>query len=187
VNGTSIAQRAEWTIKRALIRLRWPGLGGLALLLFAAGAAGIVIHSGRQRVQELDAEVASLVSRLGQRGSLNAAPSGRGQLSNFYAFFPLIENVPELLGRIHRAALDNQLLLRKGEYKLSREADFRLARYEITLPVNGDYTSVRSFVNEVLQALPSAALDELALKRESADQPELEARVRFSLFLGEER
>jgi len=187
VNGTSIAQRAEWTIKRALIRLRWRGLGGLALLLFAAGAAGIVIHSGRQRVQELDAEVASLVSRLGQRGSLNAAPSGRGQLSNFYAFFPLIENVPELLGRIHRAALDNQLLLKKGEYKLSREADFRLARYEITLPVNGDYTSVRSFVNEVLQALPSAALDELALKRESADQPELEARVRFSLFLGEER
>ncbi len=187
MNGTSIAQRAEWTIKRALIRLRWPGLGGLALLLFAAGAAGIVLHSGRQRVQELDAEIASLVSRLGQRGSLNAAPSGRGQLSNFFAFFPLIENVPELLGRIHRAALHNQLLLKKGEYKLSREADFRLARYEITLPVNGDYTSVRSFVNEVLQALPSAALDELALKRESADQPELEARVRFSLFLGEER
>ena len=187
MNASSIAQRTEWTIKRTLIRLRWPGLGGLALLLFAVGAAAIVIHSGRQRVQALDAEVANLVSRLGQRGSLSAAPSGRGQLSNFYAFFPLIENVPELLGRIHRAALHNRLLLKKGEYKLSREADFRLARYEITLPVSGDYSSVRSFVNEVLQAVPSAALDELALKRESADQPELEARVRFSLFLGEER
>ena len=183
----SFAHRAEWTLKRALIRLRWPGLSGLALLLFAAGAVGIVIHSGRQRVQALDAEVANLASRLGQRGSLGAAPSGRGQLSNFYAFFPLIENVPELLGRVQRAAQNNRLLLKKGEYKLSREADFRLARYEITLPVSGDYASVRSFVNEVLQAVPSAALDELALKRESAEQPELEARVRFSLFLGEER
>jgi len=187
VNASSFAQRVEWTIKRTLIRLRWPGLGGLALLLFATGAAGIVIQSGRERVQALDAEVANLVSRLGQRGSLSAAPSGRGQLSNFYAFFPLIENVPELLGRIHRAALHNQLLLKKGEYKLSREADFRLTRYEITLPVSGDYSSVRGFVNEVLQAVPSAALDELTLKRESADQPELEARVRFSVFLGEER
>jgi Tfp pilus assembly protein PilO len=92
--------------------------------------------------------------------------------------------VPELLGRINRAAVQNQLLLEKGEYKLSREADFRLARYEVTLPVSGDYARVRGFVNDVLEAVPSAALDELTLKRASIDSPDLEARVRFSLFLG---
>jgi hypothetical protein len=187
MSAQSFAQRAQWSIRRALIRLRWPGIGGLALLLFAGGVAGLAIHSGRQRLHALDEEVSSLAARVGQRGTASAAPGSRGQLSNFYAFFPLAENVPELLGRIHRAATDNQLLLKKGEYKLDHEAEFRLARYQVTLPVSGDYARVRGFVNDVLQAVPSAALDELALKRESAEQPELEARVRFSLFLGEER
>ena len=187
MSAHSFAQRTLWSIKRALTRLRWPGIGGLALLLFAAGVAGLSLYSGRQRLHALDDEVASLASRVGQRGAASAAPGSRGQLSNFYAFFPLVENVPELLGRINTAATHNQLLLKKGEYKLDHEADFRLARYQVTLPVSGDYARVRGFVNDVLQAVPSAALDELALKRETAEQPELEARVRFSLFLGEER
>jgi hypothetical protein len=39
-------------------------------------------------------------------------------------------------------------------------------------------------LHDVLQAVPSAALEELTLKRESADLPLLEGRVRFVLFLG---
>ena len=156
----------------------------MGLILFTAGLATVSIQSARQRLMGLDEEVANLSSRLGQRGAANASANGRSQLSNFYAFFPLTEDLPELLGRIHRAAIQNQLLLKKGEYKFSRETDFRLARYEVTLPVSGDYVRVRGFVNDVLQAVPSAALDELTLKRESVDQPELEARVRFSMFLG---
>ena len=180
----SATSRAVWTVKRALIKLRWPGLAGLGLVLFTVGLTLVSIQSGRLRLDALDDEVANLSSRLGQRGAVNASVSGRSQLSNFYAFFPLTEDVPELLGRIHVAATQNQLLLKKGEYKLSREADFRLARYDVTLPVSGDYARVRGFVNDVLQAVPSAALEELNLKRESVDQPELEATVRFSLFLG---
>lgn len=182
----SVVSRAAWTVKRGLIRLRWPGIVGLGLLLLTAGLGALSIHTTQQRVQALSDDVARLSARLGQRGAASASASGRSQLSNFYAFFPLTENVPELLGRVHRAAMQNQLLLRKGEYKLSREVDFHLARYEVTLPVTGDYGRVRGFVNDVLQAVPSAALDELTLKREAVDQSELEARVRFSLFLGED-
>jgi hypothetical protein len=184
MSAPAFASRTAWTLKRSLVRLRWPGLAGLALILFTVGLGVVTIQSARQRLIGLNEEVATLSSRLGQRGATNGSTSGRSQLSNFYAFFPLTEDLPELLGRIHRAATQNQLLLKKGEYKFSRDADFRLARYEVTLPVNGDYATVRGFVNDVLQAVPSAAVDELTLKRESVDQPELEARVRFSLFLG---
>jgi Tfp pilus assembly protein PilO len=113
--------------------------------------------------------------------------TGRSQLSNFYAFFPLSENVPELLGRVNQSALQHQLMLEKGEYKLSREAEFGLARYQVTLPVRGQYADVRGFVNDVLEAIPSAAVEELTLKRETIDAPELEARVRFVIFLGSSR
>jgi hypothetical protein len=175
-----------WTIRRWLIRLRWPGLLGLALLVFAAGLSVFAVQSTRHRVLMLNQEAAAMTARLGGRGAAAGPPSGRGQLSNFYAFFPLTANLPELLGRVHRSAQQHGLLLEKGEYKLGREPDFRLARYQVTLPVQGDYADVRGFVNDVLEAVPASALDELALKRETIDVPQLEARVRFTLFLATE-
>jgi Tfp pilus assembly protein PilO len=176
--------RAGWTVKRWLINLRWPGLVGLALLVFAVGFATLGIQSMRQHLHALSEEAATMSSRLGNRGAISVPTTGRSQLSNFYAFFPLTENVPELLGRINRAAIQHGLILEKGEYKLGREPEFRLARYQVTLPVSGDYTKVRGFVNDVLEAVPSAALEELTLKRESIEMPDLESRVRFTLFLG---
>lgn len=176
---------AAWSIRRWLIRLRWPGLLGLALLVFAAGLSAFAIQSTRQRVLALNREAAAMTARLGGRG-VAAPPSGRGQLSNFYAFFPLTANLPELLGRVHRSAQQHGLLLEKGEYKLGHEPEFRLARYQVTLPVHGDYADVRGFVNDVLEAVPASALDELTLKRETIDLPQLEARVRFTLFLATE-
>jgi Tfp pilus assembly protein PilO len=178
--------RTAWTVKRALINLRWAGLVGLGLVLFTAALSVVSIQSARQHLHALNDEAANLSSRLGQRGTASSLVSGRSRLSNFYAFFPLTHDVPELLGRIYRAGIRNQVVLAKGEYKLTREADFPLVRYQITLPVSGDYARVRGFVNDVLEAVPSAALEELTLKRESIDQPELEARVRLSVFLGAE-
>ena len=180
-------KRFVWTIKRGLVKLRWPGLLGLALLVFTVGLLVFSVESTRQQLQQLDREALSLKSRTDKRGSVTLAVTGRSQLSNFYAFFPLSENVPELLGRVNQSALQHQLMLEKGEYKLSREAEFGLARYQVTLPVRGQYADVRGFVNDVLEAIPSAAVEELTLKRETIDAPELEARVRFVIFLGSSR
>jgi hypothetical protein len=91
-----------------------------------------------------------------------------------------------MLGKMQRAAQRNDLTLAKGEYKLSQERDFHLASYQITLPVSGGYAQVRGFVNDVLDAVPAAALEELTLKREAINDDALEARVRFTLFLGRE-
>jgi len=179
------ATHFAWSVRRRLIRLRWPGLAGLALFAFAAGLAAFAVQSTRHRLLALDREAAALTSRLGGR-SATAPSSGRSQLSNFYAFFPLTANLPELLGRVNHAAQQHGLVLEKGDYKLGREADFRLARYQVTLPVQGDYAEVRGFVNDVLEAVPASALDEMTLKRETIDVPQLEARVRFTLFLATE-
>jgi Tfp pilus assembly protein PilO len=176
--------KAGWTIKRLLFKLRWPGIAGLALFGFAIGVLLFGVEASRQRLLALEREAAAVKSQLGKPSGIAGLPTNRSQLSNFYAFFPLTENVPELLSRINRSASENQLKLEKGEYKLARESDFRLARYQITLPVHGDYGALRSFVNNVLEAVPSAALEELTFKRENVDMPELEGRVRFVLFLG---
>jgi len=56
----------------------------------------------------------------------------------------------------------------------------------VTFPVRGTYAQVRGFVNAVLDAVPAAALDEITLKRQAIGDQNLEARVRFTLYLGVE-
>jgi Tfp pilus assembly protein PilO len=175
-----------WTVKRGLVKLRWPGLLGLALIAFALAFYAFGGAPLRARLAALEAQRTELAARVGARGAAAQPATQRSQLSNFYAFFPLTRAVPDLLGTIERAAKDNGLRLEKGEYRLSRERSFPLARYQVTLPLQGSYGEVRSFVNAVLDAVPASALEELALKREQIGEPLVEARVRFVLFLGAE-
>jgi Tfp pilus assembly protein PilO len=173
-----------WAVRRAIVRLGWPGLAGLGLLAFSLGFALLVTQPERERLTELTSEYARLSAQVRVRGPKAEVPTVRGQLSGFYAFFPLTESVPAALGRVHKAARNHRLTLEKGEYKLSREQGFPVQRYQVTLPVVGQYAQVRGFVNSVLDAVPNAAVDELILKRKDIAAGQLEARVRFSLFLG---
>jgi hypothetical protein len=175
---------AAWTFKRALIGLRWPGLLGLVLVVFAAAFYLLGVRPLHSRVIALEAQADALSAQVGRGGAVAPRPTQRSQLSNFFAFFPVVESLPDMLGKVQAAARANGLQLEKGEYRLSQERDFALARYQVTLPLRGSYPQVRGFVNDVLDAVPAAALEDLALKREAADDPTLEARVRFTLFLG---
>lgn len=178
------ASHLAWRVKRGLVRLRWPGLAGLALLVFAVSFALLGIEPARERLAKLTGEQTTLSTQLRARGPQERPATVRSQLSNFYAFFPLTDGVPELLRKIQQAAQRHHLTLDKGEYKLAREQDFPVVRYQVTLPMVGEYTEVRGFVNSVLDTVPAAAVDELVLKREDIGEEQLEARVRFSLFLG---
>jgi len=174
--------RFAWTIKRAVLSLRWPGLLGIALLIAAAVLALGVSRPMLARLQGLEDEARALSARSG--GVATRAPTQRNQLANFYAFFPPTAGLPDMLARVQRAARDNGLTLEKGEYRLVRDASFPLSRYQATFPMRGNYVQVRGFVNAVLDTVPAAALEEMSLKRENVADPVLEARVRFTLFLG---
>jgi len=178
------AERIVWLARRALVGLRWPGLLGLSML---AVAAVVVFGLGRpmlERLAALDEEARALSARSGAVAKNAQTQTPAGQLASFFAFFPPPSALPDLLSHVQRAARDNGIALARGEYRLVREPAFTLARYQITYPVQGSYAQVRGFVNDVLDALPAAALEEMTLKRESVDAPMVEARVRFSLYLG---
>jgi Tfp pilus assembly protein PilO len=179
LHGATLA----WSARRTLVRLRWPGLVGLFLVGVAIAVHAWFIPPARDRIESLQREARQLSARTNKDGASHVPPTQRGQLSNFYAFFPSPEGLPALLNDVQLAAEHNGLSLEKGEYRLLRDPQFALSRYQITLPVAGSYAQVRGFVNEVLDRVPSAALEDLAMKRESVGNPQLEARVRFVLFV----
>ncbi len=109
-------------------------------------------------------------------------------IKRFYAQFPAGENLPNCLRLIDKIALKQRLILNRGDYKLTQVKPLQtnqgaLARYEIVLPVAGQYAQIRQFIAQVLHELPALALTDLQLKRESAQSPTVEARLMFVLLL----
>lgn len=179
-------KRVLWQARDWLERIGWPGIVGLALLVFSAGLAATATSS---RVGELDAlqdEVQALQARYLMTGS--TAPDGRStreeQLHTFYGFFPPLSTLPDWLERIYAAAEKNGVVLEIGEYRLVQERGWRLARYQLTLPVKGSYQQVRGFVAQVLTDVPAAALDEIGFRRDAAATDRIDVRLRLTLYLG---
>lgn len=176
-----------WHARRQFSSMGWPGIAGMALVAFSVAFFFSAIVPLKAHVQELKADVESLGIKL------KADPSGRGlagsggQLANFYAFFPPFSTTPEWLQRIFDLAGAQGLRLEAGEYKLIRERDLRLARYEVALPVRGTYAQIREFVAQVLAEVPASSLDELSLKRDDPASASVEARIRLTLYLAGER
>ena len=159
------------------------GVVGIALLAFCAVAWFSGLGPARDERDQLRAESDKLERRNRSAQSAARVPTAPEQLATFYAFFPSAASTPEWLGRIHAAAKANGLTLTTGEYKLAKAGSPRLVRYQITLPVQGTYPQIRGFIGAVLQDVPAAVVEELALKRDNAESARLEARVRITVYL----
>lgn len=170
----------QWTAK-----IGWPGTLGIGLLVFSVVFFVVGIIPERQRFESLRSEIETLRARNGLAlTNEETTPSRLAQLQTFYEFFPALATVPAWLSKIHSAAETRGLHLEKGDYKLIRENDQKLARYQITFPVKGSYQQIRTFVNDVLSAAPAAALEDITLKREGVGNPVLDAEIKVTLYVG---
>jgi Tfp pilus assembly protein PilO len=107
------------------------------------------------------------------------------QLAAFTRNFPTLKEAPGWILKMHQIAARNELALETGEYRLVDAKDGGLARYQITLPLHGSYAQVRAFLDEVLTQIPAAALEEVAIRRDSVGARTTQTRVRVSLYLAE--
>lgn len=169
---------ADW-LHYALARLGWPGAAGL-LLLAAAGLLQALavepLHAARATLAQRSARLAQTTPPQHRSEAPPAAP--------FSATLPGAERMPEAVARLFAAARHAGLSLQQGAYRPAGEKASRLLSYQISLPVSGDYPAVRAFVAEVLEREPSLALAGLRLLRSDMNQGEIEAELRFTLYLG---
>jgi hypothetical protein len=174
-----------WRARNWLEEIGWPGVAGLALCAFSALLGATVISARVAELDALQAEILGLQARYLMTGSAAAGgrSSGEEQLQNFYGFFPPLSTLPDWLERIYAAAEKNGVALDVGEYRLVQERGWRLARYQLTLPVKGSYGQIRGFVAQVLTEVPASALDEIGFRRDAVATDRVDVRLRLTLYL----
>lgn len=178
----SFFKQLTWHVRRTLEQLGLPGVAGLGLLVFCAMFyVSAVVPVGKE-VRLLQAgQVAA------QAHARSAAEVKRqdpaAQLDSFYKTFPDVKDAPDALERLHDAAVLQGVELEQGEYHLVRNESDKLVRYEIVLPIKGDYMRVRKFLAQALVDMPYVALDGVEFQRQKISDTSVDAQVKMTLFL----
>lgn len=173
-----------WWLRRAVAILGWPGGLGVALLLVALTVYGALVNAHQARLAAIKQETATLKQRIEQAAKSGIPESGSAdELKQFYRFFAS-GTTTEWLDKLYAAAAAEKLELATGEYRSVADKSGKLFRYQVTLPVKGSYVQIRRFIDAALIAVPVAALDDVNFKRETIGAAQLEARIKFTLFLG---
>jgi len=173
------------TALEGLRRLGLPGLGGTLLLGFAVAWTAFAVLPGLDARERARAGVARAEARVAalQRGELAVVRPPSRLLQEFYAGLPAQLAATTDIDRLFAAAEAERLSLARGEYSLVVERDTELARYQILLPVRGQYPQLRRFLAGALAAVPALGLEDVDLQRKQVSETELEGRVRMTLYL----
>ena len=170
-------------LRDAAERLGAFGLIGLGCALLALALAAGVGRGLWQQRQALQAQAAAQAARGTAPRGEPVDRSAAAQLARFHAGFPPAAAAADSLARLQAAARRAGLTLPSGEYRLEQRAGEPLQRYAVVLPLQGSYAQLRQFIDLALAELPHAALDDVEMRRESAGDARLAARVRLTLYL----
>lgn len=157
------------------------GLTSLGLLLAVAAFWMVSVKPLEERLQRLDRQLEG-APRDAPRFTLVGARTPAAKLAVFYRFFERSENQVEWLAKIYGIAAAAGLELRAGDYRFV-ESKQRIERYQITLPIAGSYSQLRTFLENALVELPIMSLDQVNLRRKGVSDTRVEADVVFTLHL----
>ena len=175
--------RARWELAQGLRGIGLPGWVALAGRLGCALVVGGLIEPLRAEALRLDAASEQLTQRATTRPASAAEPTPQQQLIAFERRFADERSIAPTLARLQAIAQQRGFRLEQAEFKLASEPAEPLARYTISLPIKADYRAVRRFSRDALRELPALALDEVSLRRSDPASPQLDAQLRFVLFL----
>lgn len=174
-----------WALRLWVQRLGVSGAVGLGLCAFAAMfylSAVLTLEAEQAQIlEELDASLVH-VRRAGLSPTV-APRTPSEQLSDFYAIFPPVNEVPETLRKINQLAERQHLVLQAGNYHVTDDHTGRLTRYEASLPLVGPYPNVRQFLRTVLAEVPSAALEKVDVEKDMMGGAHAKTTVSFTLFM----
>lgn len=177
--------RMRWMMRRWLNYLGWPGIAAIGLLVvcpvwFLSSLRPMQLHLKEVRS---DLALQSQRAARGEQANQDSMRSPAEQLAEFYRAFPAERYSPQWLEKLIAIAQQNNLVLNEGAYKTSREKVGRLVRYQIILPVRGQYPQIREFLAEIPAEIPIVALENVQFERENIADTNVEARIRLVLYL----
>jgi len=178
--------QAALTVRLWLTRFGWTNCVVGTLLLVGASVWLWAVPQLKQ--QAASGRVALSAAQKSLTSALPVAiapplPPAQQRLQEFYDVLGESRYAEQQVKTLFALAAKNGLTINQAEYKFAANKDGLFHTYTISLPVKGQYGAIRPFCEQILLAIPFASLDEINFKRDAVNNPNLEAKLRFTMHL----
>ena len=155
-------------------RLGIPGVAGIGLLLFCISFYVSTLLPAESALAKLRNEEARLATQVAT-GTVRKPDSSRPVLT-----LPRASTVPDLLDRLDAAGGGAGIMFDRLSYRMSEEDGMR--RYQVTLPLRGEYPTIRAFLRTVMTLSEVVTLDDIELHRANAADPKIDVLASVSFY-----
>lgn len=177
-------------LRLALARFGWFNMAAIILLLtsLCAWKWGLGYLDG-----QIHAPLRSLehAQRQLQANDPEGSHDGRSlleeRLAAFHHVLGDVRYAEQQVKTLFAIADKTGLTLQQAEYKAVFDRNARVTTYQTLLPVKGSYRAIRQFSEQTLLAIQFASLDEVNFKRDAIGSDAIEAKMRFTLYLGDSK
>lgn len=178
-----------WLGRRMLSAIGLLGLLGIACLfasiIFVTNSIALKhnIESQQTRLAEKQLQAEQPIAEQ----VANTPQDQQAELSAFYDEFPNKSDLSSSLLLLKQKSTQHKVPLNQGRYKYSLVSNnahtSQFAKYEIKFPISGRYVNIRAFIDDVLLQLPTLALQEVHLQRETVTDKTIDADLGLVLFV----
>jgi hypothetical protein len=179
------ASRFRWLSRRWRSILGWPGVAALGMLVSLLPFYLSAVRPLQAHLEEVRQSVSRQLRHDAHAGKQDGGLQGPDeQLDQYYRFFPPVRSAPQWLEKLVALAESCGLGIDQGEYQAAPDKVGRLVRFQMTLPVKGEYQQIRRFLAALPGEFPVVALEKVQFERQNIADPAVEARIGLVLFLG---
>lgn len=178
--------RLHFPMRRWNSLLGWPGMIGAGGLAMCLALYFSTVQPAQQRLDTARLSAISLhdrITRASQALNDSARPIDE-QLATFYQIFPSERDSTEWIGKIAAIAKRDGLALQQVDYKTDRDKNGKLIRFQMSLPLTGEYQTIRKFLSDLQAQIPIVSLEQVQFERQNVGSPLVNAKVRLVIFLG---
>ncbi len=175
--------------RRAPVLLGWPGVVGIGLLTACCTFYFSTIQQTQAKLVSTRHSVLALQDQLKLAGheTNSNLRTPEEQVSRFFKLFPQDKELPQCMEKIFSSAQNLGIGLEQGDYKVVRDKEGGLVRFEMTFPVRGDYPRIRKYLTSLMADIPTLALQQVKFKRQKVGDAMVEANINLILYLREQR
>lgn len=172
----------------ALARWGWPAAVGLLAGLVAPLLVLWGAHPEREAAQALQTQMATQIATQTARAAQhNPTAEVVDPVAVFLGQLPPPQQAIETVKHLHTLAQRHGVQLSTGDYKMATDGQVAWTRYQINLPVSGPYNSVKAWVADAMNKHPTLALDDWQMGRDNVGTTVVQARLRWTLYVGAAR
>ncbi|MBB3176026.1 hypothetical protein [Variovorax sp. Sphag1AA] len=172
-----------WQCRRGTRRLyRRLGLDGLLILVGLFLAVIVIARLAHARHALSDARGLLATQPVAEVARTTA--HALTNLEKFEGVLPAHDGIPDVVSHLLELAIEEQLVLSRGEYRAQADEIGRFMRYRMTMPVKGRAPSLQRFIERALADQRSLVFESVQFKRDRIQSEQVEAVVQWTLVTG---